>query len=121
MIALRKRDQAVGRCSLEFLLPENRKVLAYLREYGEERILVVCNLSRRAQYVELDLRRFEGHGPEELLGHSQFPAVSGDRPHPLAPRPHDFYLFVPHPAPPGGVAAGRARSPEPPPGARAAR
>jgi maltose alpha-D-glucosyltransferase/alpha-amylase len=106
LLALRKRYQAFGRGSLEFLLPENRKVLAYLREYGEERILVVCNLSRRAQYVELDLRRFEGHVPEELLGHSQFPAVSVDRPYPLALGPHDFYLFVLHPAPPDGFAAG---------------
>jgi maltose alpha-D-glucosyltransferase/alpha-amylase len=106
LLALRKRYQAFGRGSLEFLLPENRKVLAYLREYGEERILVVCNLSRRAQYVELDLRRFEGHVPEELLGHSQFPAIRGDRPYPLALGPHDFYLFVLHPAPPDGFAAG---------------
>ena len=41
LIALRKRYQAFGRGTLEFLLPENRKVLAFLREYGEERILVV--------------------------------------------------------------------------------
>ncbi len=98
LLALRKRYQAFGRGTLEFLLPENRKVLAYLREYGEERILVVCNLSRRAQYVELDLRRFEGLTPEELVGHSQFPAI-GERPYPLALGPHDFYLFVLHPAP----------------------
>jgi maltose alpha-D-glucosyltransferase/alpha-amylase len=102
LLALRKRYQAFGRGSLEFLLPENRKVLAYLREYGEERILVVCNLSRRAQYVELDLRRFDGNVPEELLGHSQFPAVTSDRLYPLALGPHDFYLFVLHPAPPDG-------------------
>ncbi len=109
LIALRKRYQAFGRGSLEFLYPENRKVLAFMREYGEERILVVANLSRRAQYVELDLRRFEGLIPEELLGHSQFPAVPGDRPYPLALGPHDFYLFVLHPAPPG--AAGTAGPP----------
>ncbi len=102
-MALRKRYQAFGRGSLEFLYPENRKVLAYLREHGEERILVVANLSRRAQYVEIDLRRFEGLIPEELLGHSQFPAVPGDRPYPLALGPHDFYLFVLHPAPPGAA------------------
>jgi maltose alpha-D-glucosyltransferase / alpha-amylase len=106
LIALRKRYQAFGRGSLEFLLPENRKVLAYLREYGEERILVVCNLSRRAQYVELDLRRFEGLTPEELVGHSQFPAI-GERPYPLALGPHDFYVFVLHPAATGaGLSAG---------------
>jgi maltose alpha-D-glucosyltransferase/alpha-amylase len=97
MLALRKRYQAFGRGTLEFLLPENRKVLAYLREYGEERILVVCNLSRRAQYVELDLRRYEGLVPEELLGHSQFPRVRSERLYPLALGPHDFYIFVLHP------------------------
>jgi maltose alpha-D-glucosyltransferase/alpha-amylase len=106
LLALRKRYQAFGRGTLEFLLPENRKVLAYLREYGEERILVVCNLSRRAQYVELDLRRYEGLVPEELLGHSQFPSVRSDRLYPLALGPHDFYIFVLHPAPPDGLAAG---------------
>src|SRR5947208_13711960 len=53
MIALRKRFRAFGRGSLEFLYPENRKVLAYIRELDEERILMVANLSRRAQYVEL--------------------------------------------------------------------
>src|SRR6478609_8395469 len=97
LMALRKRYQAFGRGSLEFLYPENRKVLAYLREHGEERILVVANLSRRAQYVEIDLRRFEGLTPEELVGHSQFPAI-GERPYPLALGPHDFYVFVLHPA-----------------------
>ncbi|HEY3766699.1 MAG TPA: maltose alpha-D-glucosyltransferase [Gaiellales bacterium] len=110
MIALRKRYQAFGRGSLEFLLPENRKVLAYLREFGDERILVVCNLSRRAQYVELDLRRLEGLIPEELLGHSQFPPVPGDRQYPLALGPHDFYLFVLNPAP---VDAGAGSGPCP--------
>jgi maltose alpha-D-glucosyltransferase / alpha-amylase len=94
MIALRKRFRAFGRGSLEFLLPENRKVLAYMRELDDERILVVANLSRRAQYVELDLRRLDGLVPEELLGHSVFPAVSGDRPYALALGPHDFYVFA---------------------------
>jgi len=94
MIALRKRFPAFGRGSLEFLYPENRKVLAFMRELGDERILVVANLSRRAQYVELDLRRLDGLVPEELLGHSLFPAVSGDSLYALALGPHDFYVFA---------------------------
>jgi maltose alpha-D-glucosyltransferase/alpha-amylase len=99
LIALRKRHHAFGRGSLEFLYPDNRKVLAFLREHEDERILVVANLSRRAQYVELDLQRLEGLVPEELLGHSEFPPVPGDRRYPLALGPHDFYLFALHPAP----------------------
>ncbi|HYX83748.1 MAG TPA: maltose alpha-D-glucosyltransferase [Gaiellales bacterium] len=98
MIALRKRFRAFGRGTLEFLYPENRKVLAYLRELDGERILVVANLSRRAQYVELDLRRLDGLVPEELLGHSVFPAIPADSPYALALGPHDFYVFALSPA-----------------------
>src|ERR671937_1739182 len=98
MIALRKRFRAFGRGSLEFLYPENRKVLAYLRELDGECILVVANLSRRAQYVELDLRRLDGLVPEELLGHSVFPAIPADSPYALALGPHDFYVFALSPA-----------------------
>jgi maltose alpha-D-glucosyltransferase / alpha-amylase len=98
MIALRKRYHAFGRGSLEFLLPDNRKVLAFLRELGDERILVVANLSRRAQFVELDLRRLDGLVPEELLGHTAFPALPADKLYPLALGPHDFYVFALTPA-----------------------
>ena len=95
MIALRKRYPAFHG-SLEFLLPENRKVLAFVRELGEERLLVVANLSRRAQYVELDVRRFDGLVPEELIGHSEFPAFDGSRPYVLTLGPHDVFLFALH-------------------------
>src|SRR2546423_3509825 len=60
LIALRKRYRAFGRGSIEFLFPENRKVLVYLRRHQDERILVVANLSRHAQYVELPLAEVKG-------------------------------------------------------------
>ena len=60
LIALRKRYPAFGRGTLEFLHPDNRKVLAFLRRYEDETILVVANLSRFAQSAELDLSAFEG-------------------------------------------------------------
>src|SRR5438045_1289351 len=71
MIALRKRYKAFSRGSIEFLYPENRKVLTFLREYEDERILVVVNLSRHPQYLELDLSRFRGSVP------GQWAAVAG--------------------------------------------
>src|SRR5437773_2487626 len=46
LIALRRRFQAFGRGTLDFLHPENRKILAFLRRYEDECILVVANLSR---------------------------------------------------------------------------
>ncbi|HEX9237120.1 MAG TPA: maltose alpha-D-glucosyltransferase, partial [Actinomycetota bacterium] len=93
MIGLRKRFRAFGRGSLEFLYPENRKVLAFLRQLGEERILVVANLSRYAQYVELDLSAFKGATPVELFGRTEFPPI-GDLPYLLTLGPHAFYWFA---------------------------
>jgi maltose alpha-D-glucosyltransferase/alpha-amylase len=75
IIALRKRYKAFGRGTIDFLYPENRKVLAYVRRYQEERILVVANLSRQAQYVELDLSEFRGMVPVELFGQTDFPPI----------------------------------------------
>jgi maltose alpha-D-glucosyltransferase/alpha-amylase len=92
IIALRKRYQAFGRGTIEFLYPDNRKVLAFLREYQDETILVVVNLSRLVQYVDLDLARFKGHVPTELFGRIEFPVI-GDRPLFLTLGPHAFYWF----------------------------
>jgi len=76
LIALRKRYKAFGRGTLEFLHPRNRKVLPYIREYEDERILVVANLSRFVQPVELDLSRFKGQTPVEMFGRVAFPMIT---------------------------------------------
>ena len=60
LISFRKRHKVFGRGSLEFLYPDNHKVLAFVRRYGEECLLVVANLSRFVQYAELDLSAFKG-------------------------------------------------------------
>ncbi len=75
MLGLRRRYQAFGRGSLEFLHPANPKVLAFLRRHGDEEVLVVANLSRHPQYVELDLARYRGLVPVELVGKTRFPPV----------------------------------------------
>ena len=93
LIALRKRFQAFGRGSVEFLYPENTKVLALLRRYQEERILMVANLSRFSQYVELDLSAFKGMAPIELFGQTEFPPI-GELPYLLTLGPHAFYWFA---------------------------
>ena len=93
LIALRKRHQAFGRGSLEFLQPENRKVLCFVRRHGDETILVVANMSRFVQGVELDLAAFKGCMPVELFGQVEFPAVS-DAPYFITLGPHSFYWFA---------------------------
>ncbi|HEY6080484.1 MAG TPA: alpha-glucosidase C-terminal domain-containing protein, partial [Polyangiaceae bacterium] len=75
MIALRKQHQAFGRGALQMLAPENRKVLAFLRRHEEQVVLVVANLSRFPQWVELELAEFAGVVPVELVGNGAFPAI----------------------------------------------
>ena len=111
MIALRKLFQVFGRGTLEFLKPENRKVLAYVREYDGERVLCVANLSRFAQPVTLDLGRWEGMVPVEMLGYVSFPAIRRD-PYALTLGPYAFLWLEFQDAPKHEVAASLAAAPE---------
>ncbi|MHB1710019.1 MAG: maltose alpha-D-glucosyltransferase [Acidimicrobiales bacterium] len=90
LTSLRTRYRAFGRGTLEVLRPDNRKVLAFLRRYEDELILVVVNLSRMVQCVELDLSEFRGATPVELFGTTSLPQV-GDLPYFLTLGPHGFY------------------------------
>jgi maltose alpha-D-glucosyltransferase/alpha-amylase len=92
LIALRRQYKAFGRGAMEFLSPDNPRVIAYVRSFENERILVVANLSRFVQYVELDLSRFKGMCPIELFSHSPFPPI-GDLPYLLTLGPHGFVWF----------------------------
>jgi maltose alpha-D-glucosyltransferase/alpha-amylase len=92
IIRVRKSYPVFGRGTQTFLRPENRRVLAYLREHQGVEILCVANLSRFAQYVELDLSRFAGRTPVELIGRVHFPRI-GDLPYLLTLGPHDFLWF----------------------------
>ena len=116
MIALRKLFKVFGRGTQEFLAPENRKVLAYLRHYDPsspsvsdtppasaanspftETILCVANLSRFAQPVALDLSRFAGMMPVEMLGYVQFPPID-KTPYALTLAPYSFLWLELQPA-----------------------
>ncbi|MBK9168648.1 MAG: maltose alpha-D-glucosyltransferase [Bryobacterales bacterium] len=92
MIALRKLFKVFGRGSLEFLNPANRKVLAYTRCDAHEQILCVANLSRFPQPVELDLSRFDGMIPVEMIGFVEFPEIR-KAPYPLTLGPYGFLWF----------------------------
>ena len=92
LVLLRKNYQSFGRGSLEFLYPENHKVLVFTRRFQDEIILVVANLSRFVNYIELDLAAYKGLVPVELFGHTRFPTI-GDLPYFLTIGPHSFYWF----------------------------
>ncbi len=93
MISLRKRYKVFGRGTIEFLHPTNRKVLAFVRKYENECLLIVANLSRFAQCVELDLSAFKGLVPLDLFGQTKFFPIE-DRPYPLTLGPQSFYWFA---------------------------
>ena len=77
---------------LQFLNPSNHRVLAYVRQFGEEMVLVVNNLSSSAQAVELDVQRYKGYVPIEMFGRSLFPRF-GNLPYLLTLGPYQFYWF----------------------------
>ncbi len=97
LIALRRRQPVFGRGAIEFLHPDNPRVLAFLRRLGDTTVLCVANLSRRSQFVELELTEFIGFTPVEMFGRTEFPLVR-DQPYLLTLGPHAFYWFQMEPA-----------------------
>ncbi len=93
LIALRKQYLAFGRGTLEPVECHNPRVLAFIRRYQDQALLVVANLSRFAQYVELPIEEFKGAVPLELFGRVEFPPV-GDHPYLLSLGPHGFFWFA---------------------------
>jgi maltose alpha-D-glucosyltransferase / alpha-amylase len=92
MVEVRKQNPAFGLGSFTDLGGSNPSVLAYVREFGDDLVLCVNNLSRFAQPVELDLRKWEGIEPVELLGGVRFPRI-GELPYLLTIAGHGFYWF----------------------------
>jgi len=92
LIAARRQSRAFGRGTIEFLHPRNQAILAFLRRWEDEIVLVVANLAATTQPVELDLTAHRDAVPIELLGQTRFPAIS-DRPYFLSLGPHGFYWF----------------------------
>jgi maltose alpha-D-glucosyltransferase/alpha-amylase len=93
VIAMRKNFKAFSRGSLEFLYPDNAKVLAFLRRWENETIVVVANLSRFAQSAELDLSRFAGYVPMEVFSRNLFRPIRKSR-YVITLGPHAYYWFA---------------------------
>jgi maltose alpha-D-glucosyltransferase / alpha-amylase len=93
MLSIRRQHKAFGRGSLRFLYPKNRKILTYLREYEDETILCVVNVSRTPQAVELDLSGMADRIPIELTGGSVFPPI-GQLTYFFTLPPYGVYWFL---------------------------
>jgi maltose alpha-D-glucosyltransferase / alpha-amylase len=109
LLQVRKQHPVFGMGDYEPLYPENRRVFAFTRQLGADVVLVVANLSRFAQPVELDLGRWTGLVPEEMFGRTPFPIID-NRAYRLAMGPHGFYWFrlVEPPSDPDDTAMFRA-------------
>ena len=92
VIQTRNAFKVFSRGSIEFLNPSNHRVLAYVRRLGEEKVLIVNNLSNSAQAVELNLQMYKRHIPIEMFGRNLFPRI-GDLPYLLTLGPYQFYWF----------------------------
>jgi maltose alpha-D-glucosyltransferase/alpha-amylase len=92
LISVRKSTQCFGRGSLTFIRPANRAVLVYVRQYRGEVIICVANMSRSAQAAEIDLSRWQGHVPREMLGQTNFPPI-GEQPYVITLAPYGFFWF----------------------------
>ena len=93
LIALRKNHFAFSHGQMKLLKPSNNKVLAFIRDDGHEQILVVANLSRFAQPIELDLKEYHGAIPIEMFGNIHFPPIPEDGKYSLSLGPHAFFWF----------------------------
>jgi maltose alpha-D-glucosyltransferase/alpha-amylase len=93
MLAMRKRFKAFGRGAMEFVPPENPKVMAFVRKWEDELVLVALNLSRHSQAAELDLAKYAGSIPEDVFSQNEFPAVR-ETPYALTLGPYGYYVFL---------------------------
>jgi maltose alpha-D-glucosyltransferase/alpha-amylase len=92
LIEVRKQNPAFGMGSFVDLGGSNPSVFSFVREWGDDQVMCVNNLSRSAQPVELDLRAWEGVQPVEMLGGAHFPRI-GELPYLLTMTGHGFYWF----------------------------
>jgi maltose alpha-D-glucosyltransferase/alpha-amylase len=107
VIAIRKRFPAFGHGDFQMLTPSNNKVLAFTRTYDKQTVLVVVNLSRFSQAVDLDLQNWIGWVPEDTFGHGRFPVIRDGR-YPITLGPHtSYWLLLTPPEATGGAAGER--------------
>ncbi len=93
MIAMRKQHPVFGRGDIRFLEPDNTKVLCFVRTWQGDQVLVVANLSRHAEFIELDLSAYKDKTLVEMSGGTAFPPI-GDQPYILTLGGYGFLWFL---------------------------
>jgi maltose alpha-D-glucosyltransferase/alpha-amylase len=96
LVQLRKAHPVFGRGDFRLLQPENQRVLAYLRAYGDETLLVLCNLVASNQAVSLELGDHAGTAPLDLLSGEHLSPVTKTWELRLPPLGYRWLLLQPH-------------------------
>ena len=94
LINTRRKYKAFSRGDMKFINAENSKILAFTRTYEEETMLVIVNLSRYIQPVELDIHEYQGYQPVEVFSKNKFPSIKSDTPYFFTLGPHDCQWFL---------------------------
>jgi maltose alpha-D-glucosyltransferase / alpha-amylase len=91
-LAARRDSAALTHGDTEILPNGNRHTLAFVRKSPQEDVLVVANLSRYAQPLQLALTTYAGYTPVEVFGRVEFPVI-GTAPYQVTLAPYGFYWF----------------------------
>ncbi|STX27855.1 Trehalose synthase/amylase TreS [Legionella beliardensis] len=76
LIEVRNSYTAFSQGRIEFLYPDNNKIIAFYRMHQEQLILVLINLSRFTQSFKLDLSNYVNHSITEVFGRTSFPIIT---------------------------------------------
>ena len=94
MINMRRNHKSFGRGDMKFISVENPKVLVFTRTYEDETLLIICNLSKYAQPVEIDLREYSGYVPVEMFSRNAFPMIREDSSYFFTMSAHSYQWYV---------------------------
>ena len=92
-IGMRKRHKAFGRGRLKFIAGDNPQVLAFVREFEDERILVIADLSKYTQMFQFNLSDYAGYTPVEVFSQNRLLPIQ-ESPYPITLGPFDYHWFA---------------------------
>jgi maltose alpha-D-glucosyltransferase/alpha-amylase len=92
IISMRKRLNMFGRGEMEFLESTNAKVLAFVRTFEKQRIIVVANLSQFSQATVLNLADYKGCDITEVFSQNRFMNVT-ESDYPITLGPYGYFWF----------------------------
>ena len=92
VLSMRKRLNIFGRGEMKFLESSNAKVLAFVRTFEKQRIIVVANLSQFSQSTILNLSEYKGCDITEVFSQNRFFSV-GEGDYPITIGPYGYFWF----------------------------